>query len=300
MCATQRHHGGALRAMSASAATQHPGQAPATLGILAGSGYLPRQLIEHCISESRPIFIVAIEGETAPETVEGAPHAWLRLGAVGEALDHMKKAGVTELVLAGKINRPSLSSLRPDAIGAKLVAKLGLSLFGGDAAIFKTIVAFLESHGMRVVGIDEVMQDLVAPEGPMGKVLPDKQNQKDIELGAKVARSIGAFDIGQAVIVKNSLVLGIEAVEGTDELIARCSMLKGDGKGGVLVKAHKLVQEKRVDLPTIGLKTVEMIHKAGFAGIAIEARHSIVVGRREVIRAANDMGIFIIGFSLQE
>jgi DUF1009 family protein len=272
----------------------------AALGIIAGAGELPRQLIEACVKEGRTIFVVAVEGETDPQTVGNTPHAWLRLGALGEALEHFRKAGAEELVLAGKINRPSLSSLRPDKIGAKLIAKLGLSLLGGDAAIFKTIVAFLEDQGFRIVGIDDVMPDFVTPEGPMGKIIPDKQTQKDIELGGRVARAIGAFDVGQAVIVKTGLVLGIEGAEGTDMLIERCATLKGEGKGGVLVKTRKPVQEDRVDLPTIGLNTVNLIHKAGFAGIAVEAKHSIIVGRRNVIRAANDLGLFVIGFTLHE
>jgi DUF1009 family protein len=202
---------------------------PSTLGIIAGGGYLPRQLIDSCLREGRAVFVVAVEGETDPATVEGIPHAWLRLGAMGEALAQFRNAGAQELVLAGKINRPSLSSLRPDAAGAKLLARLGLSLFGGDATIFKTIVAFLEEQGFRVVGIDDLLRDLVAPEGPLGKILPDKQSQKDIETGARVVKAIGALDIGQAVIVKSGLVLGVEAAEGTDALIERCATLKGEG-----------------------------------------------------------------------
>jgi DUF1009 family protein len=271
-----------------------------TLGIIAGGGFLPRQLIESCLRQGRHVYVVAVEGEADPGTVEGIPHIWLRLGALGEALEQFKKAGAEELVLAGKIGRPKITALRPDAAGAKLLTRLGLSVFGGDAAIFKTIIAFLEEQGFHVIGVDDLLQDLVAPEGPMGKVIPDKQAQSDIALGARVARSIGAFDVGQAVIVKNGLVLGIEAAEGTDAMIARCAQIKGEGKGGVLVKARKPVQEDRVDLPAIGLRTVELVHEAGFAGIAIEAKHSIVVGRREVIRAADALGLFVIGFSLAE
>ncbi len=274
--------------------------AASPLGIIAGSGHLPRQLIDACARSGRSVFIVAVEDETNPETVEDVPHVWIRLGAIGVALDHLKRTGVQELVLAGKINRPSLSSLKPDMMGAKLMSKLGLALLGGDAAIFKTIIAFLEEQGFRVIGLDDVLHDLVAPEGPLGQNLPDKQAQKDIALGASVVRAIGAFDIGQAVIVKNGLVLGIEAAEGTDALIERCSELRGEGKGGVLVKACKPIQEQRVDLPTIGTQTIELVHRAGFAGIAIEAKHSIIVGRREVIRMADSLGLFVIGFSLGE
>jgi DUF1009 family protein len=108
------------------------------------------------------------------------------------------------------------------------------------------------------------------------------------------------FDVGQGVIVKNGLVLGIEAAEGTDALIERCAAVKGEGKGGVLVKTRKPIQENRVDLPTIGEQTIELIHRAGFCGIAVEARHSLIVNRREVIRMADALGLFVIGFSLEE
>ncbi len=270
------------------------------LGIIAGSGHLPRQLIESCARGGRSVFVVAIENETQAGNVEDVPHVWIRLGAIGMALDHLKRAGVQELVLAGKINRPSVTGLRPDMAGAKLLSRLGLSLFGGDAAIFRTIIAFLEEEGFHIIGIEDVMQDLVAPEGPIGQHIPDRQAQKDIALGARIVRAIGEFDIGQAVIVKNGLVLGIEAAEGTDALIERCANLGNDGKGGVLVKARKPIQEERVDLPTIGTTTLECMERAGFAGIAIEAKHSLIVNRREVIRMADRLGLFVIGFSLGE
>jgi len=284
--------------MNHAAVITEPNHPP--LGIIAGSGHLPRQLIDKCRLGGHSVFVVAIENETATEVVADVPHVWIRLGAIGVALESLKQAGVQELVLAGKINRPSLSSLMPDTMGAKLISKLGFSLFSGDAAIFKTIIAFLEEQGFHILGIDDVLKDLVAPEGPIGHHLPDKQSQKDIELGARIVRAIGMFDIGQGVIVKNGLVLGIEAAEGTDALIERCAEIKGDGKGGVLVKARKPIQEERVDLPTIGTRTIELIHRAGFAGIAVEANHSLIVERRDVIRLADTLGVFVIGFSLHE
>lgn len=282
--------------MSAAEAVQPESLSP--LGVIAGSGGLPRQLIDSCRKNGRDVFVVAIENETEAATVEDAPHVWIRLGSIGTALENLRQAGVSDLVLAGKINRPSLSSLSLDKTGAKLISKLGLSLFGGDTSIFRTIVAFLEDEGFRVIGIDDVMQNLAAPEGPLGRHLPDKQAQKDIELGARLIRAFGEFDVGQAVIVKHGLVLGVEAAEGTDELITRCGRYRGEGKGGVLVKARKPIQEQRVDLPTIGAQTLEMLHAAGFCGIALEAHHSLIVGRRDVIRLADEYGLFVIGFSL--
>lgn len=284
--------------MMGALAMQEPIQK--TLGIIAGGGYLPRQMIDKVLKSGRSVFVVAIVNETHPETLEDVPHVWIGLGQIGIAIDHLKKAGAEELVLVGKINRPSVKSLKPDAMGTKLIAKLGFSILGGDAAIFKTIVAFLEEQGFKIVGSDEIMQDMVAPEGPLGQLIPDRQAQKDIELGARIVKAIGTFDIGQGVIVKNGLVLGIEAAEGTDALIERCALIKGEGRGGVLVKARKPIQEQRVDLPTIGEQTIELIHQAGFAGIAVEAKQSLIVNRREVIRLADALNLFVIGFSLGE
>jgi hypothetical protein len=144
------------------------------------------------------------------------------------------------------------------------------------------------------------VRDLLAPEGMIGSIYPDKRAQADIETGAKIARAVGALDIGQAVIVQNGQILGIEAIEGTDALIARCAPLKLEPHGGVLVKVKKPQQEKRVDLPTIGIHTVEHIAECGFAGIAIEAGASLIVSRREVARRADALGVFIVGFSILE
>lgn len=267
------------------------------LGIIAGSGSLPRQLIERCAEEGRGVFVVAVEGETDTETVQTAPHIWTRLGAVGSAIEHLRAANVHEVVFAGKIGRPKLSALKPDALGAKLLAKLGLSLLGGDSAIFKTITAFFEAEGFRIVAINEIMQGMVAPRGAIGLHMPGHQAMEDIAKGIHIAHAIGTLDIGQAIVIKHSLVLGVEAVEGTDALIERCAAYAGEGEGGVLIKACKPIQEKRVDLPTIGTRTVELVHRAGFAGIALEAGHALLAEQKETIRMADDLGIFLFGFT---
>lgn len=267
------------------------------LGIIAGSGALPRQLILRCAEENRAVFVVAVEGEADETTVANIPHIWVKLGAVGSAMEAMRNANVRDVVFSGKIGRPKLTNMKPDVLGAKLIAKLGMSLFGGDSSIFKTIVAFFEAEGFRVVGMGDIMQGMVAPAGAIGKHMPGAQAMEDIKHGIYIAQAIGTLDIGQAVIVKNKLVLGVEAAEGTDALIERCAAFASEGEGGVLVKACKPIQEQRVDLPTIGKSTVELMRKAGFAGIAIEAGRSLIADRMETIRAADEAGLFIFGFS---
>ena len=133
------------------------------------------------------------------------------------------------------------------------------------------------------------------PEGPLGRIRPDEVSQADIERGLRVARTLGVLDIGQAVIVQQGLVLGVEAIEGTDELLRRCAALRREGPGGVLVKIEKPGQDPRADRPTIGLRTVLLAAEAGLQGIAVEANATIVLDHDEVIRAADHAGLFVVG-----
>ena len=272
------------------------------LGIVAGSGELPRVLIQACQDSGRPYYVLALEDTAEDATAElaGDHYSVIRFGAIGKAFDILRKNSVSELVMAGRVTRPRIASIRPDLKGAKLLARIGAQLMTGDNELLASIVDFLEEEGFRVVGAEEVVHDLLTPEGMIGSIYPDKRAQADIESGARIARAIGVLDIGQSVILQNGLVLGIEAIEGTDGLIRRCTELKTEEKGGVLVKVKKPQQEKRVDLPTIGVSTVERLAECGFAGVAIEAGASLILNRREVARRADALGVFVIGFSILE
>ena len=270
------------------------------LGIIAGAGELPRILIRSCNELGRPFFVLAVQDACEQETIDeaGDAHAVIRLGAIGKAFELLRANGVSELVMAGKVTRPKISAIRPDLKGAKLLARIGSQLLTGDNELLSSIVGFLEEEGFTVSGADDIVRELLAPEGMIGSIYPDKRAQTDIETGARIAKAIGALDIGQAVVVQNGLILGIEAIEGTDALISRCRDLKPEPSGGVLVKVKKPQQEKRIDLPTIGIETVERVASCGFAGIAIEAGGSLIVNRRDVARRADALGIFIVGFSI--
>jgi len=268
-----------------------------TLGIIAGKGDLPKRLINICQQQKRPFFVLAIEGNSDAEILKDVPHAWVRLGAIAQALAEFRAAKVEQLVMVGRIERPNLASLRPDTKGLTLIARLGKSLFAGDDRLLSTIIAFLEEEGFEIVGVDEILEDIIATEGLMGKIIPDRQSQADIEIGARVAKTLGKLDIGQAVIVQQGHILGVEALEGTDKLIARCAELKVGTRGGVLVKVKKPYQEQRVDLPAIGVQTVYNVAEAGFLGIAVEAGGALVIDRAAVEREANRLGVFVIGFT---
>ena len=264
------------------------------LGILAGGGEIPARLVEACRAAGRDVFVLAFEGHTDPQTLRGVEHAWSRLGAAGAALDTLRQAGVVELVLAGPIRRPSLSELRPDMRGLQFFAKIGGNSLGDDG-LLSAAVAGLEEEGFRVIGIDDVLAGVLAEEGPYGKLSPDEQAARDIARGIAVARALGAADVGQAVVVQEGIVLGVEAIEGTDGLLARCKDLRRAGPGGVLVKAKKPHQENRVDLPTVGTSTVRNAAAAGLRGIAVQAGGALIIDRAGVTRAADEAGLFVIG-----
>jgi DUF1009 family protein len=266
-----------------------------TLGIIAGSGGLPRRLIEHCRVAGRDVFVLALEGEADPETVIGVAHAWCRMGAAAKGLGLLRQHGVGDLVLAGSIHRPTLNAIRPDWRAAKFFAKVGYRMLGDDG-LLSAIVKELEIEGFRLIGAHQVLNEAATmPEGPLGRIRPGAESKADIERGLRIARALGALDIGQAVVIQQGLVLGVEAIEGTDALLQRCAGLRRDGQGGVLVKIEKPGQESRIDRPTIGPQTVAGAAAAGLVGIAVEAGATLLIDRDEVVRAADAAGLFVVG-----
>jgi UDP-2,3-diacylglucosamine hydrolase len=264
------------------------------LGIVAGGGGLPRRLVEACRAVERDFFVLALEEAADLDTVRNVPHAWCRIGAAATGLALLRDNNVTELVLAGGIRRPSLVALRPDWRAAKFFARIGYRALGDDG-LLSAVVSELEQEGFRVIGPEQLLGGALVSEGPLGRLRPDAQSEADIEYGLRIARALGALDIGQAVIVQQGLVLGVEAIEGTDGLLRRCAALRQEGPGAVLVKVEKPGQERRADRPTIGLHTVLLAAETGLQGIAVEAGATIVLDREEVIRAADHAGLFVVG-----
>lgn len=265
------------------------------LGVLAGGGRLPRLVLEACRARGRAVFTVAFEGSTDPDTVADFPHRWVRLGAIGQTIAALKANAVQELVMAGPVARPTWSTMRPDLRGLKLLPKV-LAAGQGDDSILSLAIAELEAEGFRVVGAHEVVPELLAPAGPLGRHAPDRGARADIARGTEVARALGAVDVGQAVIVQQGVVLGIEAAEGTDALLERCAALAREGPRGVLVKCRKPHQDPRADLPSIGAETVRRADDAGLRGIAVEAGETLVLDQAATVEAADARGLFVFGF----
>jgi len=205
------------------------------LGILAGGGFAPLRVIEACIAQGRQFFVICLEGQADKNIAHEAPHIWLSLGAYGKLRDVIKAENIGEIIMIGRVRRPSLSEIKPDFLAMKALAKIGFNMLGDDG-LLKAIGATLEKEcGVRMIGIQDILGGILMREGVLGTIEPDDQALQDIARAVTVARALGTLDVGQSVIVQQGLVLGVEAIEGTDALIERCTSLRREGPGGVLV-----------------------------------------------------------------
>lgn len=264
------------------------------LGVLAGGGRLPARVIAACREQARPHFVIAFRGFTDPATVDGAPHAWLPLEKVGSVLGRLHDEGVSDVVLAGPVRRPDdWLALRPDWRAVGLLLKMFRN-WEGDNHVLSLVVREIEADGFRIVGADDVAPDLLMPRGALGRFRPEQRHDADIAVGIAAARDLGRRDRGQAVIVAGGRVLGLETAGGTAALLSG-SVRDPATRGGVLVKIAKPGQERRVDLPSVGLDTVGQANAVGLAGIALEAGGSLVIDRAEVVRGADAAGLFVVG-----
>ncbi|MBS0644504.1 MAG: UDP-2,3-diacylglucosamine diphosphatase LpxI [Proteobacteria bacterium] len=274
-----------------------PAKSPSpALGIIAGGGVLPAQVAAAAQDAGRPVFLIGLEGFADPSVLAPFPHRMLRMGAAGRILAALRQHGCRDLVMIGPVRRPSLLHLRPDAEGARLLARLGMAAFKGDDGLLAAVIRLLEEEGFAVIGAHEVLRDLLAPAGVLGAVSPDAQALADIIRGVAVARLLGRADVGQGCVVQQGLVLAVEAIEGTDAMLERCNALRRDGPGGVLVKLAKPGQERRADLPTVGPRTVRNAARAGLRGLAFEAGSTILARREALVAEADAAGLFLYGF----
>jgi DUF1009 family protein len=265
------------------------------LGIIAGGGPLPGQVAEAARAAGRGVFIAALEGFAEPGVVAPYPHQFFRLGGIGAIRAALRAWACVDVVMIGPVKRPSLLALRPDAEGAKLLAKIGKAAFAGDDGLLAAIIRVLGEDGFRVLGAHDILADVLGPAGLLTQTAPDAAAMADVQRGIAVLEAIGAADIGQACVVQQGIVLAVEAVEGTDAMLSRVASAARPGPGGVLVKRAKPGQERRADLPTIGVNTIGNAAAAGLRGIAFEAGGTILADRDGMISAADAAVIFLLG-----
>jgi UDP-2,3-diacylglucosamine hydrolase len=270
------------------------------LGILAGGGRLPGQVAAAARATGRSVFLIGLEGFADPAVLAPWPHEVVRILAAGRIIAALREHGCQDLVLVGPVRRPSLLDLRPDAEGARLLARIGRAAFAGDDGLLAAVVRVFGEEGFRVIGMQEILNEALGPAGLLSKAEPDAVAMADIRRGIAVARALGEVDVGQGCVVQQGIVLAVEAAEGTDAMLSRCLALARPGRGGVLVKLVKPGQDRRTDLPTIGPDTIRGAAAAGLRGVAFEAGGTILAERDAAVAAADAAGLFLLGLGADE
>ena len=259
------------------------------LGLIAGNGRFPLLFARTARREGLEVIAVAHEGETLPElNGEVAAITWIRVGELGRMIDTFRAAGIRQAVMAGGIRKAALlEHFAPDARGMQFLSRLGGF---GDDAILRGVAAELESDGIEILESTLFLRSLLTQPGPLTARVPAAAQWTDIRYGLEVAKAIGRFDIGQSVVVKGGVVLGVEAIEGTDETVRRAAR-----PGAVVVKVSKPEQDLRFDVPAVGLDTVRVCVDAGVAVLALEAGKTLLLDKDEFIAAAEAAGLAVVG-----
>ena len=263
------------------------------IGILAGAGSVPREIADAAISTGRDVHVIALR-DIADADFSGVPHTVIGLGQVGAMLRALRANRCRQFIMSGSLQRPSLWSLAPDlGFFLNLGTIIGLTR-GGDDTILRKILDFFKANGMEPVGIPDVAPSLLATTGPLSYVPATSETRSDTKIAFRLIGRLSAFDVGQAVVVRDGQVVGIEAAEGTDGLLRKLSQ-QVDARGGILVKATKPTQDLRADLPTIGPRTVQAAAAIGLGAIVVEAGRSVIAQRQATVAEANLHEICILG-----
>lgn len=271
------------------------------VGLIAAGGVMPFAVADSLIARGIDPVFFAVKGACDPVAVERFRHHWISVGQIGRAIKLFRAENCRDLLFIGTLVRPALSEVRLDWGTLRIIGRIWATFRGGDDHLLSGIGHILEQNGFRMVGIKDVAPDLLVPEGCLTRVAPDENAISDIAKGRDVLRALSPFDIGQAAVVIDGHVVGVEDIEGTDGLLMRIARLRKEGRiragarRGTLVKAPKSSQDLRFDLPTIGPRTVEGADAAELAGIAIIAGNTVVVDPQAMIEAANARDLFVAG-----
>jgi DUF1009 family protein len=269
-----------------------------TLALIAGRGDLPHKII-HAQKDTRPIVVVAFEGQTPVELSQSLPPEipvlWVKLGVIAPVLAFFKQWHVTDVAMAGGLTRPKLRDLSMDRTGVRWLTALGASAFKGDDHLLGGIVALLEKEGLSIIPPHSLVENLFTSAGVLTARAPTPDDQNDINRGVAILSVLSPYDVGQAIAVHDGCVLGIETIEGTAAFLGNIRAL-GRAPGGVFVKMRKIGQSQKVDMPTIGIDTIQQVRDAGLSGIALEAGGVQVLDLVDVIRLADEAGLFVVSF----
>ena len=267
------------------------------LGLIAGNGRFPFLVLEAARGAGDDVTVIAITEEAFPDLAEVAarpPAAdlhWISLGQLGKCISTLKAAGVTQAVMAGQVKHTKLfADIVPDltllGVLMRLKAKNTDALISGVADV-------LRDNGINLVDSTTFLAPLLAREGVLTRRSPTDEEQSDLALGYTIADTIAGLDIGQTIAVKSAAVVAVEAMEGTDAVIARAGQLAGSGVR--IVKVAKPNQDMRFDVPVVGVSTIEAMKAAGASALSVDAGKTLMIDGEAIIKAADEAGIAIVG-----
>ena len=261
------------------------------IGIMAGSGQFPFLVARGARANGLKVVICGFHGNADPALeAEADAFAMVHLGQLGKLIDFFKNNRVTRACMAGAINKPKALELKPDFRVLKLAYKLMGNM--GDDAVLRAVAGELQSEGITIVPPDALVPELRSQAGVLGKKKPGVDTWRDVRFGHRIAKAVGALDIGQCVIVRAGVVVAVEAIEGTDAAIVRGAELGGPGCS--VVKVVKPGQDTRVDLPSIGSATLELLARHKYACLAFDAAGTLFFDRDASLATAAEHGICVI------
>jgi UDP-2,3-diacylglucosamine hydrolase len=271
------------------------------LAVICGGGSLPYVVARAAQEQGRRPILFGLRGSADPERMAEFEHHWVDPWKFSNFRRVTKSAACRDVVMIGGVVRPALRDVRLDFGTLRLLPKVVRAFRSGDDHLLSSMARILEEDGYRVIGAHEIAPEILMPHGVLSAVQPSDKDRSDIVRGLELLNAIGPFDVGQATVVCDGRVLAIEAAEGTDQMLAHLADLRGRGRvrarsgGGVLVKAPKPAQDRRLDLPAIGPTTVEGAIAAGLAGIAVIGQATIVAEPERLAKAADQAGLFVAG-----
>jgi DUF1009 family protein len=278
------------------------------LGLIAGNGRFPFLVLDAARACGFDVVVAAIKEETLPEIDSHGAAAvhWLSLGELSKLIETFKREGVTKAVMAGQVKHKQIfSSIRPDWRLAKLL--LNLRIRNTDA-LLGAVAKVLADEGIALENSTSLLEPLLATQGVLTRRAPREQEQQNIEYGRGVARQLAQFDIGQTVVIAEAACVAVEAMEGTDATIERAGQLMGSleadsstlSRALTVIKAAKPNQDMRFDVPVIGVKTIEVMRKAGATCLALDAGKCLLLDGAAILEAADAAGIAIVATAFQD
>jgi hypothetical protein len=264
------------------------------IGLVAGNGRFPLLFAHNARRLGYRVSAVALTGEAEPALEHAVDRIhWVALGQLGRLIKAFKQDGVRQAVMIGGVKKTHLfSDIRPDLRALALLRRVTLRK---DDVLLRAIAAELEGEGIRIRESTFGLEGLLVQKGTLTRRGPTRREWRDIEFGWEMAKAVGSLDIGQCVVVKDRVVVAVEAVEGTDEAIRRGAALARGG--AVVVKRFKLHQDPRFDLPAVGPQTIQTMAESGASALAVEAGKALLLDREEALAAADKAGITIVGVS---